>query len=216
MNRTTFPHMPDDGTPIVFVVDDEAPVRDSLASLFRSVGIRVETYASAPEFLRRPDPNGPCCLLLDVRLDGSNGLEVQRQLTESRINLPVIFMSGHGDISTSVKAMKAGALDFLVKPFRDQDLLDAVSAAHTADARRRQAYKIDAGVYACYQSLTPREREVMALATKGLMNKQIAAELKLSEITVKIHRGNAMKKMKAKSFADLVRMAESLSIGDKA
>lgn len=208
-------HQPVDTTPIVFVVDDEESVRDALNNLFRSEGIRVETFATTAEFLLRPHSDTPCCLVLDVRLQGSSGLDFQRQLLEAKIDVPIIFMSGHGDIAMSVKAMKAGALDFLVKPFRDQDLLDIVSAALRTDAKRRDLDKQDAGLHTCYQSLTAREREVMAYAAKGLMNKQIAGEMNLSEITVKIHRGHAMKKMQAKSFADLVRMAESLGIGAK-
>lgn len=204
-----------DNGPIVFVVDDEEAVRVALSSLFRSMDVRVETFPSATEFQKRADPGAPCCLVLDVRLQGSSGLDFQRQLFESDNRMPIIFISGHGDIAMSVKAMKAGALDFLVKPFRDQDLLDAVSAALRTDAKRREIDKADAGIHACYQSLTPREREVMAYAVKGLMNKQIASEICLSEVTVKIHRGHAMKKMHAKSFADLVRMAETLGIGGK-
>lgn len=215
MNLDKMSDTPNDSGPIVFVVDDEESVRVALSSLFRSMDVRVETFSSAMEFLKRPDPEAPCCLVLDVRLQGSSGLDFQRQLLESDNQMPIIFMSGHGDIAMSVKAMKAGALDFLVKPFRDQDLLDAVSAALRTDAKRREAEKADAGMHACYQSLTPREREVMAYAAKGLMNKQIANEICLSEVTVKIHRGNAMKKMHAKSFADLVRMAEALGVGVK-
>ncbi|RON20881.1 DNA-binding response regulator [Pseudomonas brassicacearum] len=201
--------------PVVFVIDDEAPMREALSSLFRSVGLRVETFSSPTEFLQSPDPDSPSCLVLDVRLQGASGLEFQHQLAESKVALPIIFISGHGDIAMSVKAMKAGAVDFLVKPFRDQDLLDAVAAAHQRDAKRREIDQQDAGLHACYQSLTAREREVMAHAAKGLMNKQIAGEMNLSEITVKIHRGHVMKKMRAKSFADLVRMAETLGVGPK-
>lgn len=201
--------------PVVFVIDDEAPMREALSSLFRSVGLRVETFSSPTEFLQCPDPDLPSCLVLDVRLQGASGLEFQHQLAESKVALPIIFISGHGDIAMSVKAMKAGAVDFLVKPFRDQDLLDAVAAAHQRDAKRREIDQKDAGLHACYQSLTAREREVMAHAAKGLMNKQIAGEMNLSEITVKIHRGHVMKKMRAKSFADLVRMAETLGVGPK-
>lgn len=202
-------------SPIAFVIDDDAPMRKALSSLFRSVGLRVETFSSPTEFLKLPDPDAPSCLVLDVRLQSASGLEFQHQLAESNVSLPIIFISGHGDIAMSVKAMKAGAVDFLVKPFRDQDLLDAVAAAHQKDAKRRQIDKQDAEMHAFYQSLTAREREVMAHAAKGLMNKQIAGEMNLSEITVKIHRGHAMKKMRAKSFADLVRMAEILGIGPK-
>lgn len=204
-----------DKGPIVFVVDDEAAVRVALSSLFRSTDVRVETFASAPEFLQRGDPEAPCCLVLDVRLQGFSGLDFQRQLIEANNNMPIIFITGHGDIAMTVKAMKAGAVDFLVKPFRDQDLLDAVSAALRTDGKRRELDKQDAEMHACYKSLTPREKEVMAFAVKGLMNKQIASEICLSEVTVKIHRGHAMKKMQAKSFADLVRMAEALGIGVK-
>lgn len=204
-----------DKRPVVFVIDDEAPMREALSSLFRSVGLQVETFASPTEFLQLPDPDAPSCLVLDVRLQGASGLEFQHQLVESKIALPIIFISGHGDIAMSVKAMKAGAVDFLVKPFRDQDLLDAVAAAHHKDAKRREIDRQDAQMLACYQSLTAREREVMVHAAKGLMNKQIAGELNLSEITVKIHRGHVMKKMHAKSFADLVRMAQNLGIGPK-
>ncbi|OLU05203.1 Two-component response regulator, FixJ family, consists of REC and HTH domains [Pseudomonas reinekei] len=204
-----------DKRPVVFVIDDEAPMREALSSLFRSVGLQVETFASPTEFLQLPDPDAPSCLVLDVRLQGASGLEFQHQLVESKIALPIIFISGHGDIAMSVKAMKAGAVDFLVKPFRDQDLLDAVAAAHHRDSKRREIDRQDAQMLACYQSLTAREREVMVHAAKGLMNKQIAGELNLSEITVKIHRGHVMKKMHAKSFADLVRMAQNLGIGPK-
>lgn len=204
-----------DKTPVVYVIDDEAPMREALSSLFRSLGLRVETFASPAEFLKVPDSGAPSCLVLDVRLQGASGLEFQHQLAESKIALPIIFISGHSDIAMSVRAMKAGAVDFLPKPFRDQDLLDAVAAAHQKDAKRREIDKQDAGMHACYRTLTAREREVLAHAAKGLMNKQIAAEMNLSEITVKIHRGHVMKKMHAKSFADLVRMAEFLGIGPK-
>jgi FixJ family two-component response regulator len=212
MNQQPYPPRSNDNPPVVFVLDDELSIRDSLACLFRSVGISVETYASAAEFLQREDPDAPCCLLLDVRLEGASGLDLQRQLIESSIAIPVIFMTGHGDIPMSVKAMKAGALDFIVKPFRDQDLVDAVSVALRTDAMRRAALYSDAVVHRCYQLLTKREKEIMVCATQGLMNKETAKQLGLSEITVKIHRGNVMRKMHAKSFADLVRMAESLSL----
>ncbi|VVO22962.1 Response regulator protein TmoT [Pseudomonas fluorescens] len=198
---------------IVFVVDDDASIRDALSSLLRSAGIRVETFASTAEFLQQPKTNGASCLVLDVRLQGNSGLDFQRQLVESNANIPIIFITGHGDIEMSVKAMKAGAVDFLAKPFREQDLLDAVSAALQADIRRREIEQQLSDLHTNYQSLTVREKEVMALAAKGLMNKQIAGQMNLSEITVKIHRAHAMKKMHAKSFADLVRMAQSLGIG---
>jgi Response regulator len=195
---------------MVFVVDDDASMRNALSNLLRSAGIQVETFASTAEFLQQPKAEGASCLVLDVRLQGNSGLEFQSQLAKSNANIPIIFITGHGDIEMSVKAMKAGAVDFLAKPFREQDLLDAVSAALQADIRRRHIEQQFSDLHAHYQTLTAREKEVMALAVKGLMNKQIAGQMNLSEITVKIHRGHAMKKMHAKSFADLVRMAESL------
>ncbi|MET3455961.1 MULTISPECIES: response regulator transcription factor [Pseudomonas] len=198
---------------IVFVVDDDASMRDALSNLLRSVGIRVETFASTAEFLRQPKTECPSCLVLDVRLQGASGLDFQAQLAESDSNIPIIFITGHGDIEMSVKAMKAGAVDFLAKPFREQNLLDAVSAALQADVRRRQVEQQFSDLHARYQTLTVREKEVMGFAVTGLMNKQIAGQMNLSEITVKIHRAHAMKKMCAKSFADLVRMAEALGTG---
>lgn len=195
---------------IVFVVDDDASIRDALSNLLRSTGMRVETFASTSEFLLHSKTDGASCLVLDVRLQGSSGLDFQRQLVDAHINIPIIFITGHGDIEMSVKAMKAGAVDFLAKPFREQDLLDAVSAALQTDMKRRELERKSSSLHADYQSLTPREKEVMALAVKGLMNKQIAGQMNLSEITIKIHRSHAMKKMHAKSFADLVRMAEAL------
>lgn len=195
---------------IVFVVDDDPSIRDALSNLLRSAGMRVETFASTSEFLQHSKTDGASCLVLDVRLQGSSGLDFQRQLVDSNINIPIIFITGHGDIEMSVKAMKAGAVDFLAKPFREQDLLDAVSAALQTDMKRRELERKSSNLQADYQSLTPREKEVMALAVKGLMNKQIAGQMNLSEITIKIHRSHAMKKMHAKSFADLVRMAEAL------
>lgn len=215
MSQESDSEMSHNDEPIVFVVDDEASVRVALSSLFRSTDVRVETFASAAEFLQRGDPKAPCCLVLDVRLQGTSGLDFQRQLLDASYDIPIIFITGHGDIAMTVKAMKAGAVDFLVKPFRDQDLLDAVSAALRSDRKRRELDKQGAEMHACYKTLTPREQEVMAYAVKGLMNKQIASEICLSEVTVKIHRGHAMKKMQAKSFADLVRMAEALGIGAK-
>jgi len=199
---------------IVFVVDDDASIRDSLSSLLRSAGIKVETYASTAEFVQRPKHRGASCLVLDVRLQGNSGLDFQNQLSASNSTIPIIFITGHGDIAMSVKAMKAGAVDFLAKPFREQDLLDAVSAALQSDIKRREIEQQSADLHHHYQSLTAREREVMALAVKGLMNKQIAGQMNLSEITVKIHRSHAMKKMEAKTFADLVRMAESLGVAE--
>jgi FixJ family two-component response regulator len=198
--------------PIVFVVDDDASVRDALSSLFRSVGLQVELFGSAAEFLRRKPSEVPSCLVLDIRLPGMSGLDFQAQLAAAKIQIPIIIMTGHGDIPMSVRAMKAGASDFLAKPFRDQDMLDAVAAAIRRDRQARDSERAVSSLRASYELLTAREREVMALVTAGLMNKRAAAELGLSEITVKIHRGHVMKKMNAKSLADLVRMAESLGL----
>jgi len=198
--------------PVVFVVDDDAAVREALSSLFRSVGLQVELFDSAAEFLQRKLPDSACCLVLDVRLPGMSGLDFQSELARAEVQVPIVFMTGHGDIPMSVRAMKAGASDFLAKPFRDQDMLDAVAAALQRDRTARDTARAAAGLRASYELLTAREREVMALVTAGLMNKQAAAELGLSEITVKIHRGQVMKKMNAKSLADLVRRAESLSL----
>jgi FixJ family two-component response regulator len=196
----------------VFIIDDDASVREALGSLFRSVGLRVELFGSALEFLQGRVADTPGCLVLDVRLPGLSGLDFQTQLAASGIHLPIIFMTGHGDIPMSVQAMKAGAVDFLVKPFREQDMLDAVAAAIECDKRHRRDADAIATLKSLFSSLTPREREVLAHVTSGLMNKQIAAALGLSEITVKIHRGNLMRKMGAKSLADLVRKAEALGL----
>ncbi|MGN8273744.1 response regulator transcription factor [Pseudomonas sp. SMV71] len=210
MNSNSSSHEPGSKGPVVFVVDDDASMRDALSNLLRSVGIRVETFGSTTEFLRQPKSDCASCLVLDVRLQGVSGLDFQSQLAESDSNIPIIFITGHGDIEMSVKAMKAGAVDFLAKPFREQDLLDAVTAALQADVRRREVAQRSSDLHARYQALTVREKEVMALAAAGLMNKQIAGQMNLSEITVKIHRAHAMKKMQARSFADLVRMAQAL------
>ncbi|MBV8688048.1 MAG: response regulator transcription factor [Alphaproteobacteria bacterium] len=199
-------------TPIVHVVDDDAPLAAALDSLFRSIGLQTRTYGSAQAFLEAKKPDLPGCLVLDVRLPGVSGLDFQAQLDEMGIGLPVILMTGHGDIPMSVRGMKAGAVDFLAKPFRDQDLLDAVSIAIERDRARRAAAESDADLQARYETLSPRERQVMALVVAGKMNKQVAWDLELSEITVKIHRGSAMRKMKARTLPDLVRMAGSLKI----
>jgi FixJ family two-component response regulator len=193
---------------VVFVVDDDAAMRKALQSLLRSVGLRVETFASASEFLQSKLADVPCCLVLDVRLPGLSGLDFQSELAKADIQVPIIFMTGHGDIPMSVKAMKAGAIEFLPKPFRDQDMLDAVRVGLERDRARRDGEQRLAEVRQRFASLTPREQEVMGLVTAGLMNKQIAGELQLAEITVKLHRGSVMRKMDANSLADLVRMAD--------
>lgn len=198
--------------PVVFIVDDDASLRAALASLLGSCGFQAVACASGAEFLARTLPDGPCCLLLDVRLQGASGLDFQAELGRRRIDLPIVFMTGHGDIPMTVRAMKAGAVDFLAKPFREQDLLDAVAAALARDGERRASARAADELAARYAGLTPREREIMGLAASGLMNKQIAGQIGTSEITVKIHRANAMRKMQAKTFADLVRMAEALGL----
>ena len=198
-----------DATPLVFIVDDDVSVRESLELLIASAGWQPETFASAQAFLSRPRATEPCCLVLDVRLPGLDGLELQRQLG-SRAAMPIIFITGHGDVPTTVQAMKAGAVEFLTKPFRDDVLLHAIGSAIE---RSRVALRHDSEVEAlrsCYELLTPREREVMALVVSGLLNKQVGGELGITEITVKAHRGQVMRKMKANSLADLVTMAARL------
>ncbi|MDR5781849.1 response regulator transcription factor [Caballeronia sp. LZ065] len=197
---------------MVYVVDDDESMREALGTLLRSVDLNVTSFASAHEFLAHDMPDVPSCLILDVRLKGQSGLAVQEQMAASQLGLPIVFMTAHGDIAMTVKAMKAGAKDFLAKPFRDQDMLDAVAQALESDAARRTANRSVADLRRAYDLLTPREREVLAFVVSGLMNKQIAAEMNLSEITVKIHRGQAMKKMAARSLADLVLKAEALGV----
>ena len=201
-----------EGGSFVYVIDDDASMRESLQSLFASVGLRAETFGSALEFLGKKLPDAATCLVVDVRLPGLGGLDFQAELAKAGIDVPIIFITGHGDIAMTVKAMKAGAVEFLTKPFRDQDLLDAVKLGLEKDEARRKSRKTTAMVRALFESLTPREQEVIRLVTAGLMNKQVAAEMGVSEITVKVHRGNVMRKMKANSLADLVRMADMLGI----
>ena len=198
--------------PVVFVVDDDDSMRLALARLFYSMKMRVEVFASAQEFLNSKRPDVPSCLVLDVRLPGLSGLDFQAELVKQDIRIPIVFITGHGDIPMSVKAMKAGAIDFLAKPFRDQDLLDAVAAAIQGDQNRREQEHVISDLRAHFETLTPREREIMALVVDGLMSKQIAARIELSEITVKVHRSHLMRKMGAKTVAELVRMADKLKL----
>jgi FixJ family two-component response regulator len=197
---------------IVFVVDDDPSMRAALTNLFRSMSLDVKVFSSATELLQSELPQIPSCLVLDIRLPGVSGLEFQDNLARAGIHIPIVFMTGHGDIPMSVRAMKAGAIDFLPKPFRDQDMLDAVIRALDQDRKRRAGDKAVSTLRQLFETLTPREREVLTHVTSGLMNKQIAHMLQVSEITVKIHRGHLMKKMEARSLADLVRMAETLGI----
>jgi len=196
----------------VFVVDDDAAVRQALSSLIRSVGLTVEVFSSAKDFLQVDPPEGPHCLVLDVRLPGISGLDFQAELERMGKHIPIIFMTGHGDIPMTVKAMKGGAVEFLTKPIRDQDLLDAIRLALDLSSRQREKDESLAKIQANFQQLTNREQEVIMLVASGLMNKQIAAKLDVSEITVKVHRGNVMRKMGAKSLAQLVRMVDALGI----
>jgi len=197
---------------MVFVVDDDAEVRKAIASLIRSVGLQVQLFGSAQDFLRAKQPEVPGCLILDIRLPGISGLDFQRKLAEANNTIPIIFITGHGDIPMSVRAMKAGAVEFLTKPFRDQDLLDAIQHALERDRARRQREAEIATLRERFEWLTPREREVLPLVVSGLPNKQIAAEIGTSETTVKVHRGQLMRKMGAESLPELVRMAEKMGV----
>jgi FixJ family two-component response regulator len=198
--------------PVVFVIDDDPSVRDALAGLLRSVRLEVLSFGSTQEFLQSKRRDAPGCLVLDVRLPGRSGLDFQRELTESGIQIPIVFITGHGDIPMSVRAIKAGAIEFLTKPFHDQELLDAVQLGIERDRTRRRDAAAVARLHERFDSLTPREREIMALVALGRLNKQIAGDLKVSEITVKVHRGQVMRKMRAKSLAELVRMADQLGV----
>ena len=200
---------------VVYIIDDDASVREGLGDLLRSVGLGVQTFASSQEFLDSKRPDAPGCIILDVRLPGRSGLEFQKVLQNLSIQLPVIFISAHGDVPISVRAMKSGAIEFLTKPLREQELLDAVHAGIEQDRARRQEAELIADLRARYDSLTAREREIMHLVVTGSVNKQIAAQAGLSEITVKVHRGHVMQKMRAKSLVDLVRMADSLGVTTK-
>ena len=202
-----------DTQPVVFVVDDDAAVREALESLLKSVGLRAAMFASPAQFLERRHPNVPSCLVLDVRLPELSGLDFQAELAKNGIQIPIIFITGHGDVPMSVRAMKAGAVEFLTKPVREQDLLDAIQLALERDRARRGREQTVAQLRANFETLTPREHEVMAYVTAGLLNKQIAGKMGVSEITVKVHRRNVMQKMGARSLAELVRMADALGIG---
>ena len=201
--------------PTVFVVDDDISVRESLKNLLRSVGLKVETFRTAQEFQSRPPSSVPSCLVLDIRLPGLSGLDLQRQLAETKHEIPIVFITGHGDIPMSVRAIKAGAVEFLTKPFRDQDLLYAVRQAIDLDGQRRSHKTETAKLRERYGSLTLREQEVLKYVVRGLVNKQIAAEIGITEPTVKLHRGRLMHKMEAESLADLVRMAQKIGISEK-
>jgi FixJ family two-component response regulator len=204
--------VPPEEESIVFVIDDDPLTRGALSSLFRSVGLSVKVYASATELLEHPLPTVPSCLVLDVRLPRVSGFDLQAELGRLGVNLPIIFVTGYGDVPMSVKAMKAGAVDFLTKPFRDQEMLEAVTGALERDRKRLSEEKSNSDMRAGFESLTPRERQVMSLVTAGLMNKEVAARIGISEMTVKIHRGHVMRKMGTRSLADLVLVAENLGV----
>ena len=205
-----------EGQSVVFVIDDDPSIRDTLEDLLRSVGVDARVFKSTQEFLASGRPDVPACLVLDVRLPGQSGLDLQRALAASGIDLPIVFITGHGDVPMAVQAMKAGAVEFLTKPFRDQDLLDAIQAGIDQDRARRRDTVLVGNLQTRLATLTARERQIMALVASGRLNKQIAAELEVSEMTVKVHRGQIMRKMQAQSLAELVRMADSLGCHPKA
>jgi FixJ family two-component response regulator len=198
--------------PNVIIIDDDALVRDALAELLGSIGLQTKQFASVPEFLKRKLPDGPSCLVLDVRLPNLSGLDFQSELNKANVQIPIVFMTGHGDIPMSVQAMKGGAVDFLCKPFRDQEMLNAVQVGLERDRRRRQGAGDNLQLKIAFDSLTARQQEIMGFVADGLMNKQIAAKIGVSEVTVKFHRGNMMRKMGAKSVAEIVRMADTLGV----
>jgi FixJ family two-component response regulator len=208
MTQTPIPEV----APTVFIVDDDPAIRESLVSLLRSVGLEARALASVPEFLSSPRPDGPTCLVLDVRLPGRSGLDLQRELSAAKIQIPVIFITGHGDIPMSVQAMKGGAIEFLTKPFRDQDLLDAVDIGLARDRERRDSDRELRTLSERFETLTSREREVMSHVVMGRLNKEIAGDLGISEITVKVHRAQVVRKMSADSLPDLARMADKLKL----
>jgi FixJ family two-component response regulator len=201
-----------DQEPVVIVIDDDELVRGAISDLLRSVGLQAKLFASVPDFLKWKLPDAPSCLVLDVRLPGLSGLDFQSELNKENLPLPIVFMTAHGDIPMSIRAIKGGAVDFLTKPFRDQDMLDAVQAGLEQDRKRRKTADVTLQLRSAFDSLTPREQEIMKLVTAGLMNKQIAGETGVSVVTVKFHRGNVMRKMGAKSVAELVRMADALGV----
>jgi FixJ family two-component response regulator len=201
-----------DASGIVYVLDDDLYVRQGIENLLQSVGLQVATFSSVDEFLRSERPDAPSCLVLDIRLPGLSGLDLQAELTRSKINIPIVFITGHGDIPMTVRAMKAGAFEFLTKPIREQELLDAVQAAVDRNRAERNDAKILADLRSRFATLSSRERDVIALVTSGKMNKQVAAEIGLSEVSVKVHRHNAMKKLGAKTLTDLVRMADAVGL----